>query len=90
MLGLWSYAPMNLLIVAPNLPPWLPNVILRDLQVGGGNVSIRFKRNRQGRTDYHILDRSGSRVHVLRQPPPDDLDASPFARIRELGESLLR
>jgi glycogen debranching enzyme len=89
MLGLWSYAPMNLLIVAPALPPWLPDVTLRNMQVGSGKVSIRFKRDRKGRTDYRILERAGSRVRVLRQPPPDDLNASPFDRIRELGESLL-
>ncbi len=89
MLGIWAYAPLNLLIVEPSLPPWLPELTLRDLQVGNGRVSIRFRRERNGKTDYRIVGRSGSKVRVLRQPPPDDLDATPFTRIRELAGSIL-
>jgi glycogen debranching enzyme len=89
MLGIWTYAPLNLLIVEPSLPAWLPELTLRDLRVGNGRVSLHFKREKNGKTDYRIVGRSGSRVRVLRQPPPDDLDATPFTRIRELAGSIL-
>jgi hypothetical protein len=88
MLGLWSYAPMNLLFVEPHLPEWLPDLTLRGIAVGRGRVSIRFRRQADGTTDYQVLERKG-RVHVVRQPPPDALDAGPATRLRELVGSLL-
>ncbi len=89
MLGVFTYAPLNLLIVDPDLPPWLPELRLRDLQVGRGRLSIHFKRDRSGKTDYRVLERSGP-VRVVRQPPPDDLNASPLGRIKALAGSILR
>jgi glycogen debranching enzyme len=88
MLGLWSYAPLNVLIVDPVLPAWLPELTLRDMRIGKGRVTIRFRRGRDGETDYRVLERHGP-VHVVRQPPPDDLTAGPFTRLRELAGSLL-
>jgi glycogen debranching enzyme len=88
MLGLWSYAPLNVLMVEPQLPEWLPDLTLRDLRIGKGRVSIRFRRQPGGETDYKVLERKG-RIHVLRQPPPDALDTAPGIRLRELVESLL-
>ncbi|HEX8598274.1 MAG TPA: glycogen debranching N-terminal domain-containing protein [Chloroflexia bacterium] len=87
MLGIFTYAPLNLLIVDPTLPAWLPELRLLDMQVGRGKVSIHFKRDRTGRTDYRIVERSGP-VRVVRQSPPDDLSASPLTRIKELAGSL--
>ncbi|HEY0071425.1 MAG TPA: glycogen debranching N-terminal domain-containing protein [Chloroflexia bacterium] len=87
MLGIWTYAPLNLLIVDPTLPHWLPEMTLRDLQVGQGKVSIHFKRERSGKTDYRVLERSGP-IRVVRQPPPDDLGASPLTRVKELVGSV--
>jgi hypothetical protein len=88
MLGLWSYGPGNVLIIDPVLPAWLPDLTVRDLRIGAGRVSIRFRRGRDGATDYRILEREGP-LHVVRQPPPDDLHAGPLARLRALGGSLL-
>lgn len=89
LLGLWGYAPLNVLLVQPSLPSWLPALTLRDLRIGGGRVSIRFRRQADGTTAYKVIDRQGARVHVLRQPPPGDLHAGPATRLRELVESLL-
>jgi hypothetical protein len=61
---------------------------VRDLRIGAGRVSIRFRRGRDGATDYRILEREGP-LHVVRQPPPDDLQAGPLTRLRDLGGSLL-
>jgi glycogen debranching enzyme len=88
MLGLWSYAPLNVLIIEPELPPWLPELTIRQLRIGDARISIQFKRDASGRTDYRVLKREG-RIRVLRQPPPEDLHARPVTRLRELVESLL-
>jgi hypothetical protein len=88
MLGLWTYAPLNVLIVEPELPEWLPELTLRRLRIGDARISIQFKRDASGRTDYRVLKREG-RMHVLRQPAPEDLHARPATRLRELVESLL-
>jgi glycogen debranching enzyme len=88
MLGLWTYAPLHALVLEPELPVWLPRLVLRDLRVGDGRVSLEFERDDGGATDYRVLERSGS-VRVLRQPPPEDVRARPLDRLRELVESLL-
>jgi glycogen debranching enzyme len=87
MLGMWSYAPLGVLIVDPVLPAWLPELTLRDLRIGKGRVSIRFKRDRDGKTDYRVVERQGP-VRVVRQPPPDDLNATPAARLWDFVGSL--
>jgi len=88
MLGLWTYAPLNALIIEPELPEWLPELTLRNLGVKDARLSIQFKRDRHGKTDYRVLGRSGT-VRVLRQPAPEDVRAGPAIRVRELVESLL-
>lgn len=88
MLGLWTYAPLNAVIVEPELPEWLPELTLRDLRVKDARISIQFKRDRKGKTDYRVLGRRGT-VRVVRQPAPEDRRAGPAARVRELVESLL-
>jgi glycogen debranching enzyme len=88
MLGLWSYAPLGLLLVDPDLPPWLPELTVRDLRVGKGRVSIRFRRQRDGTTDYKVLERHGG-LRVVRQPPPDEVGIGPFTRVREAAGSFL-
>jgi glycogen debranching enzyme len=88
MLGVWTYAPLNALIIEPELPEWLPELTLRNLRVKDARVSIQFKRDRHGNTDYRVLGRSGT-VRVLRQPAPEDVHAGPVTRVRELVESLL-
>jgi glycogen debranching enzyme len=87
MLGLWAYAPLNALVVDPVLPPWLPELTLRDLRIANARISLQFKRDQSGRTDYRVLRREGT-LHVLRQPPPD-AGAGPIPRLRDLVESML-
>ena len=88
MLGLWTYAPLNVLFIEPHLPEWLPELVLRDVRVGRASFSLHFKRQRDGTTDYRVLRREGG-VHVLRQPPPDALDTGLFTRLREAVGSLI-
>ena len=88
LLGLYPYAPLSLLVLDPHLPEWLPALTLRDLRVGKAQVTIRFRRNRDGRTGYRILDQHGT-LHVVRQATPWSLTAQPAERLRDALESLL-
>ncbi|HEV8191313.1 MAG TPA: glycogen debranching N-terminal domain-containing protein [Ktedonobacterales bacterium] len=87
MLGMWSYAPLQALIVDPALPDWLPELTLHELRVGQARVTLRFYRDGTGQTDYQVLAREGT-LHVVRQPPPN-APVGPVTRLRELVESLL-
>ncbi len=88
MLSLYPYAPLNMLLVDPRLPEWLPEITLRNLRVGDAVTTIRFYRKEEGTSDYEILDKRGS-LHVLRQPSPWSLTASFAERARDALASLL-
>ena len=88
MLGLYPYAPLNILIIDPQLPEWLPQITLTNLRVGDASVTIRFFRKESGGSDYEILDERGS-LHVLRQPTPWSLTASFAERLKDVLVSLL-
>lgn len=83
LLGLYPYAPMILLMVDPQLPPWLPESTLENLHVGAMVVSIRFQRKEDGASTYQVLDVRG-RLHVVRQPSPWLLPATPGETLRDL------
>jgi hypothetical protein len=82
LLGLYPYAPLNLLLVDPHLPEWLPELTLRDLRVGQSRATIRFFRTEDGASDYRVLDVIGS-LHIVRQPSPWSLTASFGERLRD-------
>ncbi|HEY9855338.1 MAG TPA: glycogen debranching N-terminal domain-containing protein [Stenomitos sp.] len=88
LLGLRPYAPLNALLIDPDLPEWLPEVTLEHLPLGSSRVSLRLRRDASGHTDYQILESSG-RPHVLRQPPANSLRANLFDRLGDLVETLL-
>src|SRR5206468_653627 len=75
LLGLYSYAPLNLLLIDPQLPEWLPSVILRQLRVGNASVDIRFKGDDDGRSSFEVLEKHG-KLKVIRQPSPWSVRAS--------------
>lgn len=84
LLGLQPLAPLGVLGVDPILPDWLPELEVRGLRVGGGEVDLRFRRDRRGRSRFEVLARRGRRLRVVRQPPLDDLRAGPFRRLLAL------
>jgi glycogen debranching enzyme len=88
LLGLFPYAPMNLLIVNPKMPPWLPEITLHQLRLGKARLTIRFYRNPDGSSDYEILEQHGS-AHVLQQPSPWSLTEGWGERVKEALHSLL-
>lgn len=88
MLGIYPYAPLNMLLVDPHLPDWLPEFTLSNLRVGQATIDIRFYRDKKGFSDYEILDTRGS-LHVLRQPSPWSLTTTWAERIKDMFMSLL-
>jgi glycogen debranching enzyme len=87
MLGLYPYAPLNMLLVDPHLPEWLPQITVENLRVGRAVTTIRFFRKRNGASSYEVLDKQGA-LHVLRQPSPWSLTASVWERTADLVSSL--
>jgi glycogen debranching enzyme len=88
MLGLYPYAPLNMLLVDPYLPEWLPEITLENLRVGNATVTIRFYRRKNGAGDYEVLDKRGP-LHVFRQPSPWSLTAGFAERLKDALTSLL-
>ena len=88
LVGLYPYAPLNLLLLDPHLPAWLPEITLSGLRVGGAKVSIRFFRGDDGASDYEVLDKEGT-LHTLRQPSPWSLTATWAERLKDALTSLL-
>jgi glycogen debranching enzyme len=88
LLGLYPYAPLNVLLLDPWLPDWLPEFSIERLHIGQALVSLRFKREENGRTNYEVTDLQG-KLHVVRQPSPWSLTAGFGERVRDAVESLL-
>ncbi|HEX5731876.1 MAG TPA: glycogen debranching N-terminal domain-containing protein [Blastocatellia bacterium] len=88
MLGLYPYAPLNMLLVDPHLPDWLPEITLAGLRVGHARVTIRFYHTPDGRSTYEVLDKRGT-LHVIRQPSPWSLTASFAERLKDALTSLV-
>ena len=88
LLGLYPYAPLNLLLVDPRLPAWLPDITISNLHVGAAVVDLRFRRTKGGDSDYEVLDQRGP-LHVVRQPSPWSLTASFGERLQDALASLV-
>ncbi|HVR98811.1 MAG TPA: glycogen debranching N-terminal domain-containing protein [Thermoanaerobaculia bacterium] len=89
LLGLQPMAPLGLLVVDPALPPWLPEVVLRGLRLGGATATLRCWRDQEGRSHAEILEKKGT-LRLLRQPAPESLKAGVFDRVKALAETVLR
>jgi glycogen debranching enzyme len=70
LLGLVPWAARGILIVDPILPAWLPDLVVHDLRVGEGRVTLRCTRRTDGTSDFDVV-RSDGGIHVVRQPPPE-------------------
>lgn len=88
ILGLYPYAPLNILLVDPYLPEWLPDLTLSNVRVGDASVTLRFFRKPDGCSDYEVLEKRGA-LHVLRQPTPWSLTATFAERLKDELTSLL-
>ncbi|HEX4337261.1 MAG TPA: glycogen debranching N-terminal domain-containing protein [Polyangiaceae bacterium] len=59
LLGVAPYAPLDVVLVDPHLPPWLPEITLHELRVGKSVATIRFWRRQDGETDFEVLASDG-------------------------------
>ena len=84
LLGLYPYAPLNVLLVDPHLPDWLPEVTLHNLRIGKATVTIRFAG-----TKWEVVKKEG-KLHVVQQPMPWSLTASKGERVFDLLKSVVK
>ena len=89
VLGIVPWAPLQLMMIDPLLPAWLPDLTIDDLRVGDARVSIRFTRDDHGATDHEILRRHGA-LRIIRQPPPESLTARASDRVGALLSGVLK
>jgi glycogen debranching enzyme len=80
MLGLQPYAPHGLLLVDPHLPDWLPTLRVCGLRVGDAVLDIRFTREADGETRFHV-ERQRGELRVVQRP-------SPWSLALQFGDSL--
>lgn len=72
MLGLYAFAPAHVLaVVRPQLPEWLPWVVLKNVRVGDAHATLRFERNRNGTASCEVVEQEGL-LKVVAAPPPQD------------------
>jgi hypothetical protein len=88
VLGMEPVAPLNLLVVNPMLPSWLPEVTLEGLRVGGVTATIRFWRESDFTSHAEVLSKSGT-LHLLRQQPPESRTATVRDRVTAFVDGLV-
>jgi hypothetical protein len=89
LLGLLPLAPFNTVVVDPALPEWLPEVIVHNVRVGEARVTLRCWREAAGASHFEVLKKIGT-LHVVRQPPPESLEAGLAERATAGLETALR
>ena len=88
MLGLQPVAPLDLLVVDPVLPTWLPEVIVHDLRLAGATATVRFWRDEDGASHGQVLRKRGT-LHLVKQPPLESLSAGVRDRFGALADTLM-
>jgi glycogen debranching enzyme len=84
LLGIVPVGALQLLSVYPVLPEWLPDITLRNLRVGDATVTLRFARDRNGKSSYEVIEKRGT-LHVVNQPPIESLTAGIWDRLGALA-----
>jgi hypothetical protein len=87
ILGLQPVAPLETLVVAPVLPTWLPELVVRDLRLAGAQATLRFWRDESGASHVEVLHKRGT-FRVVKQPPPESLTAGVGDRLSALFDSI--
>jgi len=86
LLGFVPLAPLDALLVDPVLPPWLPELTVSRLRVGDAVATLRFERDADGRTHFHVLERKGS-LRVIEQPWLESFSTDSWERLAMLARS---
>jgi hypothetical protein len=88
LLGLQPLAPLNLLVIDPHLPEWLPDITIENVRLGDARATLRFWRDDDGDSHGEIVRKSGS-IHLLRQPPLESLRVGIPERLGALVETVM-
>lgn len=88
MLGLQPVGPLDVLVIDPVLPTWLPEVIVHDLRLAGATVTLRFWRDDSGACHGEVVHKRGS-LHLVKQPPLESLRAGVRDRFGALADSVM-
>jgi glycogen debranching enzyme len=88
MLGLEPVAPLDVLLIDPVLPSWLPELTLENLRVGGATVTLRFWRDQDQKSHGEIVKKRGT-LRLIRQPPPESLNTSVTERVSRFVDGLV-
>lgn len=88
LVGLYPYAPENILFVDPHLPEWLPEITLERMRIGKALVTLQFRRTPEGDTDYDIVDLQGP-LHIVKQPSPWSITSGWAERVKDFAESVM-
>jgi glycogen debranching enzyme len=88
VLALQPVAALNLLVVDPVLPDWLPEVILENLRVGDTIATLRFWRDRDGRSHAEVVRKRGT-LRLVHQPPIESVTAGIRDRMSALVDTLV-
>jgi glycogen debranching enzyme len=88
ILGLQPVAPLDLLVIDPVLPSWLPEITVHDLRLAGATATLRFWRDDHGRSHGEVVHRRGT-LHLVRQQPPESLRADLGDRFGALFDRVL-
>lgn len=59
MLGIVPLAPLNALIVDPDLPDWLPELTLDNIRIDSARIGLQVSREASGDTRYDITGNRG-------------------------------
>jgi hypothetical protein len=64
-------------------------VVVHDLRVGQARATLRCWRDADGSSKYEVLRKHGS-LRVVRQPPPESIDAGLVPRAKAAVETIVR
>lgn len=82
--GVLVLAPLSTLVIDPALPEWMPQVTIRNLRVGAETVSLRLRREADGRTRHEVLS-GGAGLRILELEPGVGVDRFGLALAAAVG-----
>ena len=88
MCGLQPVAPLDMLVIDPVLPHWLPEITIRRFRLGAATATLRFWRDDDGRSHGEVIESTGT-LHLVHQQPPESLSAGIGDRFRALVDGIL-
>jgi len=83
IMGLFPWAPFGVLMIGPQLPPWLSELRVRNLKIGDAVIAMRFSRDADGKSNYELLDLEGE-LKIIRHPDAWSLLKEPGAKVKEM------